>query len=291
VWADVERDDLSDTYAGADAVIHLAWLIQPSRDDALLRDVNVGGSRRVFEAAVAAGVPRLVHASSVGVYSPGPKDRFVDESWPRRGVETLFYSRHKVECEDILDTLEDRIEIVRLRPGLIFKGAAGPEIRRLFGGPFVPAAALPLLPKLPLPDRMVTQCVHSDDVGQAYLLAALNENARGAYNIAADPILRPPHPVPIPPRVVRVAADLAFRAHLQPAPPGWVDMGLSVPLMDTTRAREQLDWTPHVDAHAALREMVDGMREPSGIDTPPLRARAGGPFRVREVLTGLGRRL
>src|SRR3954453_20503244 len=94
VQADVTSDPLD--FAGPDAVIHLAWLIQPSRDDALLERVNVHGSRRVFEAAIAAGVRRLVHASSVGVYSPGPKDRPVDESWPRRGTETLLYSPHNV---------------------------------------------------------------------------------------------------------------------------------------------------------------------------------------------------
>jgi nucleoside-diphosphate-sugar epimerase len=291
VQADITSSDLEGVFAGADVVIHLAWLIQPSRDDALLERVNVDGSRRVFEAAVSARVPRLVHASSVGVYSPGPKDRPVDESWPRRGVETLFYARHKVACEDMLDALEGDLQIVRLRPGLIFKREAGPEIRRLFAGPFVPAAALPLLPRLPLPDRLVTQCVHGDDVGEAYRLAALSERAAGAYNIAADPVLRPPRTVPIPPKVVRVLADGAFRARLQPAPPGWVDMGLSVPIMDTSRARTQLGWTPRVDALTALRELVAGMREPAGLDTPPLRPRAGGPLRVREVLTGLGRRL
>src|SRR5918912_4454682 len=104
VAADVERDELP--LAGADAVIHLAWLIQPSRDDAELERVNVHGSQRVFEAAARAGVGALVHASSVGVYSPGPKDRAVDESWPRRGIETLFYARHKVACEHALDALE-----------------------------------------------------------------------------------------------------------------------------------------------------------------------------------------
>jgi UDP-glucose 4-epimerase len=291
VRADITTDPLEPILAGADAVIHLAWLIQPSRDAELLERVNVHGSRRVFEAAVAAGVPALVHASSIGVYSPGPKDRPVDESWPRRGVESLFYSRHKVACEDMLDELEGQLRIVRLRPGLIFKREAGPEIRRLFGGPFVPASALPLLPKLPLPDRLVTQCVHSRDVGNAYRLAALSDHATGAYNIAADPVLRPPRPVKIPPQAVRVAADLAFRAHLQPAPPGWVDMGLSVPIMDTTRARQHLGWTPTIDALSALRELVEGMSEPAGLDTPPLRARAGGPLRVRELLTGLGRKL
>src|SRR5687767_7477438 len=80
--ADVTATDLVPLFEGADAVVHLAWLIQPSRDEGLTEAVNVGGSERVFDAAVRAGVPKLVYASSVGAYSPGPKDRAVDESHP-----------------------------------------------------------------------------------------------------------------------------------------------------------------------------------------------------------------
>ena len=83
--------------------------------------------------------------------------------------------------------------------------------------------------------------------------------------------------VTIPEKVIRIGADLTFRAHLQPAPPGWVDMGLAVPTMDTTRAKTQLGWTPRVDAPTALRELLAGMREPSGLDTPPLRPRRRRP--------------
>jgi UDP-glucose 4-epimerase len=62
-------------------------------------------------------------------------------------------------------------------------------------------------------------------------------------------------------------------------------------VMDTRRAREELGWTPAVSATDALRELLEGMREPAGLPTPPLRPRAGGPLRVREFLTGLGRRI
>jgi UDP-glucose 4-epimerase len=304
VQADVARDELDGHFAGAGAVIHLAWLIQPSRDEAELERVNVTGSRRVFEAAVRAGVETLVHASSVGVYSPGPKDRAVDESWPREGVPSLFYARHKAAAEHALDDVEaavPQLRVVRLRPGLIFKREAGPEIRRLFAGPFLPAALLRpgRLPILPVPDRLVFQCVHGEDVAEAYRLAVMNPEARGAYNVAADPVIGPDdlarimraRRVKVPEQAVRVAADATFRAHLQPAPPGWVDMGLAVPTMDTRRAREQLGWTPRHDAPSALLDLLEGMRGPSGLDTPPLRARAGGPLRVREILTGVGRRL
>jgi len=290
VSADVSRDELD--FNGADAVIHLAWLIQPSRDDAQLRRVNVDGSRRVFEAAAAQGVKTLVHASSVGVYSPGPKDRAVSESWPREGVKSLFYSRHKAEVEHILDGFEDRLNVVRLRPGLIFKRESGPEIRRLFAGPFVPARILGHVPIVPLPARLAVQCVHSDDVGEAYRLAATDPDAHGAYNIAADPPLSPQdlarllggRHVPAPEKPLRVLADLAFRAHLSPTPPGWFDLGLEVPLMDTSRAREELGWKETVSAPEALLELLDGMKQAASAPTPPLKHHS----RLEEVRTGLG---
>jgi nucleoside-diphosphate-sugar epimerase len=258
----------------------------------------------VFEAAARAGVKALVHASSVGVYSPGPKDRAVDESWPREGVQSLFYARHKAAAEDALDVVEaanPRLRVVRLRPGLIFKREAGPEIRRLFAGPFLPAwlTRPGLLPVLPLPDRLVLQCVHGEDVGEAYRLAALSESATGAYNIAADPVLDPDtlaralksRRVRVPERPLRALAAATWHARLQPAPPGWLDMGLAVPVMDIARAHEHLGWRPRHGAVFALHEVLAGMREPAGLDTPPLAPRAGGPARARELLTGVGRRL
>jgi UDP-glucose 4-epimerase len=304
VAADVERDDLRPVFDGAAAVIHLAWLIQPSRDGGELERVNVHGSRKVFEETADAGVPALVYASSIGAYSPGPKDRPVDESWPTDGVSTSFYSRHKALAERALDEVEAAnpgLRSVRLRPGLIFKREAGPEVRRLFGGPLVPTWLLRpgLLPVLPLPDRLVVQAVHADDVGQAYRLAAFSDDARGAFNIAADPVLDPAtiartlgaRRVRAPETPLRTAADLAWRAHLQPSPPGWLDMGLAVPVMDTRRARAELGWTPRRSSTDALLELLAGMREPAGLDTPPLDPRAGGPLRIREFLTGVGRRL
>jgi UDP-glucose 4-epimerase len=303
VRADIVTDALEPQFAGADVVIHLAWLIQPSRDLDTLRAVNVDGSRRVFEAAAAAGAGALVHASSIGVYSPGPNAPRVDESWPREGIQSSFYSRHKAEAEHILDAVErdaPQLRVVRLRPGLIFKRDAAQEIRRYFIGPFLPSPLLrrELLPVLPVPPQLAVQAVHSLDVGEAYRLAALEPHARGAYNVAAEPVLDVPalahalgaRPVPVPARVLRAAADAAWRLRITPTPPGWLDLGLGVPMMDTTRIREELGWTPRHDAESALLELLDGLRERAGADTPPLSPSAGGPLRVREILTGVGRR-
>ena len=299
VAADVVKDDLAPHFRGADAVVHLAWLIQPSRDRQTTRAVNVEGSRRVFEATVRAGVGSLVYASSIGAYSPGPKDELVDESWPTDGIRTSFYSTDKADVESILDRFDDALRVVRLRPGLIFKGDAASEIRRLFAGPFLPTSLLRkgLIPVVPDIPGLRVQAVHSHDIGEAYRLAVVGD-ARGPFNVAADPILDPPElarllgarTVKVPAAAVRAFTSLTWRARLQPTPPGWLDMALQVPLMDTRRAREVLGWKPDKDAGEALLELLDAMRRGDGLPTAPLKPGGAGPGRVREVLTGIGGR-
>jgi nucleoside-diphosphate-sugar epimerase len=303
VEADVVSDDLVPLFRGADAVVHLAWLIQPSRDSAMLRAVNVDGSERVFRAAGEAGVGALVYASSIGAYSAGPKDRRVDESWPTDGIAPSFYSLHKAETERMLDRFElefPSLRVVRLRKALIFKRDAAEEIRRYFIGPFVPASLLRpgRIPVVPDIERLVFQAVHSLDVGEAYRLALVRDDARGAYNVAAEPVLGPDElarlfrarKLRVPARVVRAGAALAWRARLTPTPEGWVDMGLGVPIMDVSRIRNELGWEPQHTSGEALLELLEGMRAHAGAETPPLAPQSSGPARVRELATGLGRK-
>jgi nucleoside-diphosphate-sugar epimerase len=297
--ADVTEDALVPLFQGADAVVHLAWLIQPSRDEAKLGTTNVGGSRRVFEAAAAAGVPALVYASSVGAYAPGSKDWAVDESWPTEGIRSSAYSRHKAEVERLLDAFEaehPEMRVVRLRPGLIFKRDAASEIRRYFAGPLLPnwlvaRGRIPIVPDTP---GLRFQAVHSLDVGDAYRRAIVSD-ARGAFNVAAEPVLDSrglaellgARRVPVPARVLRTAAAVTWRTRLQPTHEGWVDMALGVPIMDTTRARTELGWSERHTGGEALLELLDGLHDGAGAQTPPLHP---GGSRLRELLTGVGAR-
>jgi UDP-glucose 4-epimerase len=299
--ADIAHADLRPHLEGADAVVHLAWLIQPSRDERVLHMTNVEGSARVFEATADAGAGALIYASSIGAYSPGPKDRGVDESWPTEGIETSFYSRHKAAAERILDGVQARhpeLRVVRMRPGLIFQREAATEIRRYFAGPFLPGVLLRpgLIPIVPSHPRLRFQAVHAHDVAEAYRAAVVNPDARGAYNVAADPVLDGERlaallgarAIPVPGAALRALADLSWKAHLQPTPAGWVDLALGVPIMDVARARRELPWTPTWSAEDAFLDLVEGIRAGAGYGTPPLDSETGGPLRAREVLTGVG---
>lgn len=300
--ADIGTDALEPLFRNADAVVSLAWRIQPSRRLNELWRTNVHGSTRVFDAAARAGVRSLVYASSVGAYSPGPKDRRVDESWPVDGVPTSFYARHKAEVERRLDRFErdhPDVRVARLRPALIFQRASAEEQRRLFLGAFIPSPLLRrgLLPVMPAVRGLRFQAVHAADAADAYRRAILGE-ARGAFNVAGEPVLEAEafatalgvRPVSVPPRIARAGMAAAWRLRLQPSPPGWLDMGMGVPLLDTTRAREELGWTPRRDALDTLRELLEGIRDRAGAETPPLDPDAAGPLRARELATLAGTR-
>jgi hypothetical protein len=91
-------------------------------------------------------------------------------------------------------------------------------------------------------------------------------------------------------RVLRGLAASTWRARLQPTPEGWLDMALGVPLMDSRRAREELGWAPKSDAAATLLELLDGLRDGAGLESPPLDPASSGRARSAEFRTGIGAR-
>jgi nucleoside-diphosphate-sugar epimerase len=301
VRADVAHDDLADALAGADAVVHLAWEIQPSRDRKRLWRTNVLGSKRVLDAAAETGVTRIVAASSIGTYAPGPKDRLVDESWPHTGIATSTYSTHKATMERQLDLHAERhpeARVIRLRPALIFQRASASEQRRLFAGPFLPnpllrRGRLPLLPDI---EGLRFQAVHADDVAQAYRLALTAADARGAYNVAAEPVITLPElarargarTVRLPRGLARSAFAAAYGLRLHPSEPGWLDLALETPLISSARISTELGWAPRHSALDSISEALDGMADGARGPTPPLAAPAGLKGRLDEVRGGVG---
>ena len=279
---------LTTAFHGVDAVVHLAWAFQPTHDGDYLERLDVGGTKNVVEAVLAADVPHLVHQSSLGTYSPAPKDdRPVPETWTRRGIATSAYSRHKVAAEDLLDATlvahPDRI-IARTRPVLIGQRCSGSGLLRYAVPAVLPAALLKRVPLLPVDGRLRLQFVHADDVATAIRLI-IEQRRGGAFNLAPDDVvpveaiaraLGGRH-VQVPLAVLRRAADLSWRAHLQQVDVGWLDMAYQAPLLDSTRARVELGWSPQHTSLDVLCEMLDGMRSAAYDDTPVLR-----PRRVRD---------
>ncbi|MFF5701194.1 NAD-dependent epimerase/dehydratase family protein [Streptomyces sp. NPDC012794] len=282
--ADVEPGGtpLEPLFDGADAVVHLAWKFQPTHDPAETWRTNVLGGMRVFDAVAAAGVPALVHASSVGAYSPGPKDRAVDESWPTHGWPQAAYTREKAYLERVLDAYEAAhpgVRVVRMRPAFLFKRESASEQRRIFAGRLLPGRLVRpgLVPAVPGLPGLRFQAMHTDDAAAAYRAAVLLP-VRGAFNLAADPPVDAAvlgrilgaRSLPVPVAPVRAALAAAWWLRLVPASPDLFDAVLRLPLMDTARAREELSWEPRHTSVEAVREFLDGLRGGEGMDTAPL---------------------
>lgn len=282
-----DRERLEKVFVGADAVVHLAWQIQPNHNRKILRRTNVAGTAHVLGAVKNAGVGHIVCASSVGAYSPAPKDQRTKESWRAGGIKGSHYSVDKAAQERLLDNFSRKnpeIVVARLRPGLIFWSDAGSEVGRYFLGRLLPRLfpSKPWLPILPLPSELVFQAVHADDVADAYW-RVVQQRAEGAFNIAAEPVLDPNalawilkarRYMPLPLSVLRAVVSATWRLRLQVTDPGWVDMAAGAPIMDTGRARSVLGWMPHKSSLEALTEILDGLGGGAGRPaSPPLKPR------------------
>lgn len=175
------------------------------------------------------------------------------------------------------------LTVSRLRTALVFQAGAGAEIVRYFIGPFVPLSLLRpgVLPVLPLPAGLRLHVVHADDAADAYLRVVL-QRAPGAFNVTAEPLLRPQHLAEIldhgrvltlPPALLRPAMALAWDLRLLASDAGWLDMGMGLPVMDGGRLRTELGWSARHGANETLREMLDGIVGLDGSPSAPLRPR------------------
>ena len=275
----LDRDALDEFVAGADVVVHLAFII--FGNPAQTRATNLEGSRNVFAATAAAGAQRLVYTSSVAAYGFHPDNpQPLTEDVEPRGSESLYYSAQKAELEGALaEAMADSdTESYVFRPSIV----GGPHSPALVDHlPYVQAAAaLPepvrrLVAALPtpapvLPDFGVPlQIVHAEDVASALVAAVLRQGPPGIYNLAADGELSLGdvaramgwHSVRLPRTAIDLTGAFVERFPFTPAGVEWVQALRTPVVMDTTRVREQLGWRPAYDALETLRQTVAGARD------------------------------
>jgi nucleoside-diphosphate-sugar epimerase len=272
-----DPEAMAEAFAGADVVVHLAFMITGNASREAIRAINVEGTLNAFRAAGAAGARRFVYASSVAAYGwhrDNPEG--MTESWPVRPADHLFYGREKAEIERLLaeeaETAPD-LGLYLLRPPIVLgpnaagakdvlPGPLAPIGRRLSGG--LRRSPIPL--PVPVPELPV-QFIHEADVGQAFLLCVVGAGPPGAYNIAGDGVLTGPEvareagllPVPVPTGLVqRAARGLAALPVPGFVPPmhEWAEALSHPSIMDTRKAREELGWRPRYSGLEALRDTL-----------------------------------
>ncbi|HVC06439.1 MAG TPA: NAD-dependent epimerase/dehydratase family protein [Solirubrobacterales bacterium] len=272
----LDRDSVEELVEGADVVVHLAFVILADRGQS--REINLAGSRNVFEAA--AGARRLVYTSSVAAYGFGRDlPRLLSEDLAVRGSQRHPYSAQKAAVEaELAEALQgSETEAYVFRPCIV----AGPQATLLLDlipllalGQRIPGPlrwALGRVPELRpvLPDPGVPfQLVHHDDLAAALCAAVIGEGEPGVYNLAGPGQLTISelaqalgwHAVPAPRLAVEAAAETLAHLPFLPAEAAWIEAVRRPVLMDTSRARRVLHWMPQHDALSTLRETVAAVR-------------------------------
>jgi len=266
-----DRDALEAAFAGADVVIHLAFLITGNAAPATLRQINIGGTLNAFRAAVSCGARRFVQASSVAAYG-FHRDNPVGmtEDWPVRPAAHLFYAKEKAELERLLRdeaAAHPETGLYLLRPSIVVGphtlGAKNllPAPLATLGRQLLGLAGRVRLP-VPVPD-IPLQLVHERDVGEAFLLCTVGAGPPGAYNLAADTLSTMDvarelglTPLPVPAALVHPAARLLSAVPFLPPAAGWIEAASHPAIMDTTRAERDLGWKPRYTAREALRDTL-----------------------------------
>ena len=275
----LDEGDVERFVAGADVVVHLAFIILGSHEET--RSINLEGSRNVFQAAIACGAKRLVYASSVAAYgfhtdNPQP----LTEDVPPRGTSEFYYSAQKAELEGLLAGLTAGVDIDTyvFRPCIV----AGPDALLMVDNiPYVriseqlPDAVRRLFDVVPMlkpviPDPGVPyQLVHHDDVATAIRAAIQGRGEPGVYNLAGDGELTISelasemgyYAVPVPELAVDATAAITARLPFMPPEAAWIQAFRVPAIMDTGKARKQLGWRPKHSGRDALRQMVAAARD------------------------------
>jgi UDP-glucose 4-epimerase len=274
-----DRASVRDLVKGADVVVHLAFAILSASDET--RELNVDGSRKVFEEAAEAGAERICYASSVAAYGfHEDNPDWLTEDVPPRGSPGHTYSAHKAEVEKVLgEVLLRRRKTVAyaFRPCVV----AGPiattfldEIPYYKLSDAMPDGVARFLSSMPvlkpvIPDPGLRfQLVHEDDVAAAFAAGVAGGGEPGPYNLAARGTLTLSdvadelgwYSVPVPGVALDATAEIAARLPLAPDSFSWL-RGLRKPvLMKTDRARKELGWRPKHTAKATLKALVAGRR-------------------------------
>jgi nucleoside-diphosphate-sugar epimerase len=268
-----DAEALGEAFRGADVVVHLAFLITGNATRQTTREINIDGTLNAFRAAAEVGARRFVYASSVAAYGwHDDNPELIDEDWPVRPAARLFYGQEKAQLEGLLDHEAEThpdLALYLLRPPIV----VGPNVvgaKDVLPGPLAPLGRLFGRPRrLPVPVPMIVpehplQLIHEEDVGRALQLCVVGAGPPGAYNIAGDGVLTAGDvarefgalPIRVPAAPAQAAAKAMARLPFLPPAAEWIEAATRPSIMDTSRAREQLGWTPRFTGLEALRDTL-----------------------------------
>ncbi|HEY7151930.1 MAG TPA: NAD-dependent epimerase/dehydratase family protein [Solirubrobacterales bacterium] len=257
-----------------DALVHLAFLLNPIRDEARMYDIDVNGTQTVLGAAAVAGIEQVLVTSSASAYGAFPDNpRPIAEDWPVRGQPDFSYARDKAEADRLcqLWALEhpDRVMTI-VRPCIVF----GPNVDNYISRTWRNSSFMPVMDGV---DEEF-QLVHEDDVVSA-IVGLLDARAGGAFNVAGDGSLRWGESArmiglrtrELSFKAVRRLYAVAWALHAPriESPPGNLNFVRYPWLVSNDKLKAEIGWEPSADTRSVF---VETMYAAGLIATPPPRA-------------------
>lgn len=242
---------------GSDAVIHIAGAyrigILPSEHPQMY-EVNVGTTRRVLDAAIEAGIPRIVHVSTVNAFGD-TRGRIVDETFRRDPADGYlsYYDETKYLAHVAAESrIAAGAPIIIVQPGQTYgpgdHSAIGAQLKTAYDG----EARVVIFGNLGISPVFVVDlatgilaALDRGRVGEAYILGGESLRTRDAMSIAARAAGRRPPRISVPNAVFRLMVPMGRLA---------VRFGtLGIDLGEVVRAADGVTyWASHAKATAEL---------------------------------------
>ena len=262
---DIRDHGLIDFWKGQDVetLVHLAFVVDPIRDEKEMYDINVKGTLNVLKICEELNIGHVIVASSGTAYGAWPDNpEPLKEDDPIRLYPPTFnYAHHKgLNEQHFAAFMEKNPDVIFniVRPSVVY----GPNTRNYLSRYF---ERLPFVPLIDGKDPNL-QAVHEDDVAHLFSLL-IEKKVPGAFNVAGDGVVRSSEVgAMIGKRAVNVPRWLYYaitwtmwRLNLKTveAPPGIVNYTMYPWVVDTTRAKELLGWKPKHTSKDTLRIMFE----------------------------------
>ncbi|MBI9077404.1 MAG: NAD-dependent epimerase/dehydratase family protein [Desulfatibacillum sp.] len=264
VQEDIRSPRLGELFKGVHTVYHMAFIVAELRDKKKAWDININGSKNVFEACVKNGVKKVVYTSSATAYGAHSDNCLsITEDKPLRGNKDSYYSFGKVQVENFVTEYfqkHSEVKLVVLRVAL----GVGPNINNMFSDFWSRKIYGFMLGRHPH-----LQLIHEQDLGEALYLA-FKKNLQGTYNVAASDGIPARWAfkqagvrlVDLPTPIMKVLANVAFNLHLEKVSQGWVSLSEYSIHMNTDKFRKATGWEPKFSSEAAFMDYLSHRTSP-----------------------------
>ncbi len=243
----------------ADALVHLAFLLDPIHDEARMYDIDVNGTHHVLEAASEAGTQQLLVTSSAVAYGAFPDNpEPLTEDDPVRGVASYSYARDKTESDRLCQLWSERHPdrtMTIVRPCIVL----GPNVDNSLVRIWTKAPAQFDIGNL---DNKI-QFAHEDDVVEA-ISRLLDGKHGGAFNIAGDGLMTyrecaeliglPIRKIPL--KALRALARASWKLRQAEAPAGQIEFALYPWVVSNSKVKETLGWEPRYSSRDAFEQAM-----------------------------------